>query len=41
MTKTIVMIHGMWGSGEYWENYAKRFEMRGYHCVRQRYGSTI
>jgi pimeloyl-ACP methyl ester carboxylesterase len=34
MTKTIVMIHGMWGSGEYWENYAKHFETRGYHCVR-------
>jgi pimeloyl-ACP methyl ester carboxylesterase len=34
MTKTIVMIHGMWGSGEYWENYAQHFETRGYHCVR-------
>ena len=34
MTKTIVMIHGMWGNGEYWENYAKYFETRGYRCVR-------
>lgn len=34
MTKTIVMIHGMWGSGWYWENYAKYFEARGYRCIR-------
>lgn len=34
MTKTIVMIHGMWGSGWYWENYAKYFEARGYCCIR-------
>lgn len=34
MTKTILMIHGMWGSGEYWETYAKHFEKRGYRCVR-------
>jgi pimeloyl-ACP methyl ester carboxylesterase len=34
MTKTIVMIHGMWGSGRYWENYAKYFEARGYRCIR-------
>lgn len=34
MTKTIVMIHGMWGGGWYWENYAKYFEARGYRCIR-------
>ncbi len=34
MIKTIVMIHGMWGGGWYWENYAKYFEARGYRCVR-------
>jgi pimeloyl-ACP methyl ester carboxylesterase len=34
MEKMIVMIHGMWGGGWYWENYAKYFEARGYRCVR-------
>jgi esterase/lipase len=34
MGKTIIMIHGMWGSGSYWENYAKYFEERGYRCIR-------
>jgi pimeloyl-ACP methyl ester carboxylesterase len=34
MEKTIIMIHGMWGSGWYWENYAKYFEARGYRCIR-------
>ena len=34
MAKTIVMIHGMWGGGWYWENYAKYFEARGYRCIR-------
>jgi pimeloyl-ACP methyl ester carboxylesterase len=34
MTRTIVMIHGMWGGGWYWENYARYFEARGYRCVR-------
>jgi len=34
MTKTIVMIHGMWGGGWYWENYAKYFEAKGYRCIR-------
>ena len=33
MTKTIVMIHGMWGGGWYWENYKKFFEAKGYHCI--------
>ena len=33
MTKTIVMIHGMWGGGWYWENYKGFFEDRGYQCI--------
>lgn len=33
MTKTIVMIHGMWGSGWYWGNYKEFFEGKGYHCI--------
>lgn len=33
MTKTIVMIHGMWGGRWCWENYQKFFEARGYHCI--------
>ena len=33
MTKTIVMIHGMWGGGWCWENYQKFFEVKGYHCI--------
>jgi non-heme chloroperoxidase len=33
MNKTIIMIHGMWGSGSYWENYKKYFEANGYKCV--------
>jgi pimeloyl-ACP methyl ester carboxylesterase len=32
MNKTIIMIHGMWGSGWYWENYKKYFEAKGYKC---------
>lgn len=32
MGETIVMIHGMWGGGWYWENYKSFFEQRGYHC---------
>ena len=28
MTETIVMIHGMWGGGWYWEHYKKYFEER-------------
>ena len=34
MSKTIMMIHGMWGGGWYWENFAKYFEERGYRCIR-------
>ena len=33
MDKTIVMIHGMWGGGWYWENYKKYFETKGYTCL--------
>ena len=33
MTETIVMIHGMWGGGWYWENYKKLFEDRDYYCI--------
>ncbi|MDD5039183.1 MAG: alpha/beta hydrolase [Dehalococcoidales bacterium] len=33
MTKTIVMIHGMWGSSWYWENYKRFFEGKGYQCL--------
>jgi non-heme chloroperoxidase len=32
MTKTIVMIHGMWGGGCYWENFKHFFESSGYQC---------
>jgi pimeloyl-ACP methyl ester carboxylesterase len=33
VTKTIVMIHGMWGGGWYWGNYKGFFEGKGYHCI--------
>lgn len=33
MNETIVMIHGMWGGGWYWENFKKFFEGEGYHCI--------
>jgi pimeloyl-ACP methyl ester carboxylesterase len=33
MNETIVMIHGMWGTGWYWENFRGFFEDRGYQCV--------
>jgi len=32
MAETIVMIHGMWGGGWYWENYKNFFEQRGFQC---------
>lgn len=32
MTKSIVMIHGMWGGSWYWENFRHFFEERGYQC---------
>lgn len=33
MTETIVMIHGMWGGGWYWENYKSFFEDKSYQCI--------
>lgn len=33
MAETIVMIHGMWGTGSYWDNFKGFFESKGYHCV--------
>ncbi len=33
MAETIVMIHGMWGSGWYWGNFKAFFEGKGYQCV--------
>jgi non-heme chloroperoxidase len=32
MTESIVMIHGMWGGGWYWENFMKFFDEKGYRC---------
>ena len=32
MTKTIVMIHGMFGGGWYWDNYKGFFEKRKFQC---------
>jgi non-heme chloroperoxidase len=32
MTDRIVMIHGMWGGGWYWEHYRRFFEEKGYQC---------
>nr|WP_298372974.1 alpha/beta hydrolase [uncultured Halomonas sp.] len=33
MDNTIVMIHGMWGGGWYWDNYQRFFDTRGYRCL--------
>ena len=33
MTRTIFMIHGMWGAAWCWENYRRFFETQGYECV--------
>ncbi len=32
MADRIVMIHGMWGGGWYWEKYRRFFEGKGYQC---------
>jgi non-heme chloroperoxidase len=32
-SKTIFMIHGMWGGPWVWKNYKTFFETKGYHCV--------
>ena len=33
MTKTIVMIHGMWGSSWCWDNFKAFFQAQGYTCI--------
>ena len=33
MTRTIFMIHGMWGGPWYWENYRQVLEAEGYRCI--------
>lgn len=33
MSKTIFMIHGMWGGPWYWQNFISSFEKREYRCV--------
>lgn len=33
MSKTIIMIHGMWGSGEIWDGYKAYFEAQGYKVI--------
>lgn len=33
MSKTIFMIHGMWGGGWYWDRFQGYFEERGYRCI--------
>lgn len=32
MQQRIVMIHGMWGTADYWEKYRRFFEGEGYEC---------
>jgi len=33
MAATIVMVHGMWGGGWYWEHYKRFFEAEGFECL--------
>ncbi|HID39829.1 MAG TPA: alpha/beta hydrolase, partial [Calditrichaeota bacterium] len=33
MSKTIFMIHGMWGGPWYWQSYISFFEEKGYRCI--------
>ena len=33
MSRTIFMIHGMWGTGAYWSNYQRFLEAEGYRCI--------
>lgn len=33
MANTVFMIHGMWGSAWYWQNYKNAFEAAGYRCI--------
>jgi len=32
-TRTLLMIHGMWGGAWCWGNFRQRFESAGYHCI--------
>lgn len=32
-SKTLFMIHGMWGGGWYWQGYRELFEAAGWHCI--------
>ena len=32
MTKTIFMIHGMWGGGWHWEKFKHYFQAEGFAC---------
>ena len=32
MTNEIIMIHGMWGTGEYWVSFKHYFEAEGFIC---------
>jgi len=31
--ETIMMIHGMWGAGRFWNNYVDYFKRKGYECL--------
>ena len=33
MTKTIFMIHGMWGTGDQWSNFRTFFEAQGFNVI--------
>jgi pimeloyl-ACP methyl ester carboxylesterase len=33
MSKTILMIHGMWGGGWYWDKFQSFFKDKGYRCI--------
>ncbi len=33
MTETLLMIHGMWGTGDQWSNYRAFFEAKGFEVV--------
>lgn len=33
MTKTLFMIHGMWGTSRDWDNFLPYFKAQGYRCI--------
>ncbi|MFP4480878.1 MAG: alpha/beta hydrolase [Desulfohalobiaceae bacterium] len=33
MSRTILMIHGMWGGGWYWDRFQSFFQTMGYNCI--------